>query len=58
MTCLSGGQQSIVSLALIFAILMMDRSPFCLLDKADVVNIIYSILILYSLLHLITGTGW
>ena len=37
MTCLSGGQQSIVSLALIFAILMMDRAPFYLLDEADMV---------------------
>ena len=38
MTCLSGGQQSIVSLTLIFAILMMDRAPFYLLDEADMVK--------------------
>ncbi|XP_057366542.1 structural maintenance of chromosomes protein 3-like [Daphnia carinata] len=32
---LSGGQKSVVSMALIFAILMMDRAPFYLLDEAD-----------------------
>lgn len=35
---LSGGQRSIVSLALVFAILMMDRAPFYLLDEADMVK--------------------
>nr|CAH0113588.1 unnamed protein product [Daphnia galeata] len=32
---LSGGQRSVVSLALVFAILMMNRAPFYLLDEAD-----------------------
>lgn len=34
---LSGGQRSIVSLALVFAILKMDRAPFYLLDESDMV---------------------
>jgi len=36
---LSGGQKSMVSLALIFAIHMVDRSPFNLLDEPDMVFI-------------------
>ena len=36
---LSGGQKSMVSLALIFAIHMVDRSPFNLLDEPDMVVI-------------------
>jgi len=35
MNSLSGGQKSLVSLALIFAILKLDRAPFYLLDEAD-----------------------
>jgi hypothetical protein len=35
---LSGGQRSVLSLALVFAFLMMDRAPFYLLDEADMVN--------------------
>ena len=35
LSSLSGGQRSIVSLALVFAILMLDRAPFYLLDEAD-----------------------
>lgn len=35
---LSGGQKSVVSMAFIFAILMMDRAPFYLLDEADMVQ--------------------
>ena len=35
---LSGGQRSVVSLALVFAILLMDRAPFYLLDEADMVS--------------------
>ena len=44
---LSGGQQSVVSLALVFSILQIDRAPFYLFDEADMVYGI-SIFSIYS----------
>ena len=40
---LSGGQLSVVSMALIFAILMMDRAPFYLFDEADMVDALFRV---------------
>lgn len=38
LSCLSGGQRSLVSLALVFSLQMLDRAPFYLLDEADMVS--------------------
>lgn len=45
MSYLSGGQKSLVSLALIFAILKLDRAPFYLLDEADSVITVFDFLV-------------
>ena len=46
---LSGGQQSVVSLALVFSILQIDRAPFYLFDEADMVYCLFFLLNLFLL---------